>query len=65
MAKPNPDYEVARRQLSNGFSLVAYSMPGDAQAAFRVVSDKDKNLSLTITPADAVALCAMVTTPRS
>jgi hypothetical protein len=63
MSKMNRDHEAARRNLANGYTLVAYVVPGKNRAQFRVVHANDDNLSLTVSAEDAVALCAMITSP--
>lgn len=64
MAKLDPNQEVARRTLSRGFTLIAYAMPGENRAQFRIVHENDQNLSLHVSAEDTVALCAMITPPR-
>lgn len=63
MRKLTPDQEVARRVLSNGYSLAAYAVPGEDRAQFRVLHERDQSLTLSVSAEDAVALCAMAQPP--
>ena len=61
--KMNRDHEAARRALASGYTLVAYVVPGEKRAQFRVVHANDDNLALEVSAEDAVALCAMASPP--
>ena len=58
--KHAPGPQIARHKLEGDFVLLAYIVPGEDGAQFRIVSLTDDEVSTQITAAEAQVLTSMI-----
>ncbi|MEO6776245.1 MAG: hypothetical protein ABI467_25055 [Kofleriaceae bacterium] len=58
--KHAPGPQIARHKLEGDFVLLAFIVPGEVGAQFRIINLTDDEVSTEITAADALALTSMI-----